>query len=102
MKKIVIILVVLFILVLGFIFGYKFYNKYRVEHAKKIVKLNVDKIDVFNDLENINSVGYEIVNKKDSKDNIEDNEILDEKYEQDILEFDYDKEFKAFRDTFKL
>ena len=57
-------------------------------------KENVDKIDVLNDLENINSVGYEIVNKKDSKDNIEDNEILDEKYEQDIIEFDYDKEFK--------
>ena len=57
-------------------------------------KENVDKIDILNDLENINSVGYEIVNKKDSKDNIEDNEILDEKYEQDIIEFDYDKEFK--------
>lgn len=62
MKKIVIILVIFLIIVIGFIFGYRIYNKYRVEHAKKIVKLNVDKVDVFKEV-TLEDLIYEINGK---------------------------------------
>ena len=62
MKKIVIILVIFLIIVIGFIFGYRIYNKYRVEHAKKIVKLNVDKVDVFKEV-TLEDLIYEIMLK---------------------------------------
>jgi len=62
MKKIVIILVIFLIIVIGFIFGYRIYNKYRVEHAKKIVKLKFDKIDVFKEV-TLKDLIYEINGK---------------------------------------
>lgn len=47
MKKIIIIFIVIIVLVLGGIFGYKKYIDYKIENAEKIVILHKDKIDVF-------------------------------------------------------
>ena len=50
MKKIIILLIILIILALGGIFGYKAYINYKIEHAEKIVILQKDKIDVFENI----------------------------------------------------
>ena len=39
MKKIIILFIIIIILVLGGIFGYKAYINYKIEHAEKIVIL---------------------------------------------------------------
>ena len=50
MKKIIILFIIIIILVLGGIFGYKTYINYKIEHAEKIVILQKDKIDVFENI----------------------------------------------------
>lgn len=50
MKKIIILFIIIIILVLGGIFGYKAYINYKIEHAEKIVILQKDKIDVFENI----------------------------------------------------
>lgn len=50
MKKIIILLIILIILALGGIFGYKTYINYKIEHTEKIVVLHKDKIDVFENI----------------------------------------------------
>ena len=53
------------------------------------IKLSKIADDLYNS--NINN---EIINKEDSKVNLEDNEAFVQKYEKDIFDFDYEKEFK--------
>ena len=48
---------------------------------------------ISDDLYNSN-INNEIINKEDSKVNLEDNEAFVQKYEKDIFDFDYEKEFK--------
>lgn len=50
MKKIIILFIIIIILVLGGIFGYKAYINYKIEHTEKIVILHKDKIDVFENI----------------------------------------------------
>ena len=50
MKKIIILFIIIIILVLGGIFGYKAYINYKIEHTEKIVVLHKDKIDVFENI----------------------------------------------------
>lgn len=50
MKKTIILFIVIIILVLGGIFGYKAYINYKIENAEKIVILHKDKIDVFENI----------------------------------------------------
>ena len=50
MKKIIILFIILIILVLGGIFGYKAYINYKIENVEKIVVLHKDKIDVFENI----------------------------------------------------
>lgn len=50
MKKILILFIIIIILVLGGIFGYKAYINYKIENAEKIVILHKDKIDVFENI----------------------------------------------------
>lgn len=50
MKKIIILFIIIIILVLGGIFGYKAYINYKIENAEKIVILHKDKIDVFENI----------------------------------------------------
>ena len=50
MKKIIILFIIIIILILGGIFGYKAYINYKIEHAEKIVILQKDKIDVFENI----------------------------------------------------
>lgn len=50
MKKVVIIFVVLFIILLLSFLGYKYYQQYRIDHAVKIVKLKKDEIEVFEEV----------------------------------------------------
>lgn len=50
MKKIILLFIIIIILVLGGIFGYKAYINYKIEHAEKIVILQKDKIDVFENI----------------------------------------------------
>lgn len=50
MKKIITLFIIIIILVLGGIFGYKAYINYKIENAEKIVILHKDKIDVFENI----------------------------------------------------
>ena len=50
MKKILILFIIIIILVLGGILGYKAYINYKIEHTEKIVILHKDKIDVFENI----------------------------------------------------
>lgn len=50
MKKIILLFIIIIILVLGGIFGYKAYINYKIEHTEKIVILHKDKIDVFENI----------------------------------------------------
>ncbi|MBQ8535476.1 MAG: hypothetical protein IJ463_07320 [Bacilli bacterium] len=50
MKKIIILFIIIIILVLGGILGYKAYINYKIEHTEKIVILHKDKIDVFENI----------------------------------------------------
>ena len=50
LKVLIIILIVVILLVIGSIFGYKIYKNYKIENAEKIVILNKDKIDVFENI----------------------------------------------------
>lgn len=49
-KVLIIILIVVILLVISSIFGYKVYINYKIENAEKIVILNKDKIDVFENI----------------------------------------------------
>ena len=53
------------------------------------IKLSKIADDLYN-----NNINNEIINKKDSKVYLEDNEAFVQKYEKDIFDFDYEKEFK--------
>ena len=66
-KKIIIIVIALVFLITGFTFGLKFYNKYRIKHAVKIVKLKKEEVEVFeevtiNDL--IKKINGKVINNK--------------------------------------
>lgn len=50
MKKIITLFIIIIILVLGGILGYKAYINYKIEHTEKIVILHKDKIDVFENI----------------------------------------------------
>jgi len=50
MKKYIIITISAFLIILLSITGYKFYKKYQVEHAVKIVKLSTDKVNLFEEI----------------------------------------------------
>lgn len=50
MKKIITLFIVIIILVLGGMLGYKAYINYKIEHTEKIVILHKDKIDVFENI----------------------------------------------------
>lgn len=50
MKKIITLFIIIIILVLGGMLGYKAYINYKIEHTEKIVILHKDKIDVFENI----------------------------------------------------
>ena len=50
MKKYIIITISAFLIILLSMTGYKFYKKYQVEHAVKIVKLSTDKVNLFEEI----------------------------------------------------